>query len=54
MRTVRSSRRLSRGVSAPGWEGVCLLPEGCLLWGGIPACIEVDTPRVDRHTPVKT
>ena len=28
------------GVSAP--EGVC--SRGCLLWGGIPACTEADTP----------
>ena len=59
MRTVRSSERISRGVSAP-WGvsalgGVC--PGGCLLGGGIPACTEADTPTlapVDRQTPVKT
>ena len=37
--------------SGPGgvWSG-----GGCLVWGGIPACTEADTPPVDRHTLVKT
>ena len=42
----------SRGVSARDGSA----PGGgvSVLGGGIPACTEADTPRVDRHTPVKT
>ena len=44
-------------VSAPGriWSGGSA-PRGVSALGGcgIPACTEADTPRVHRHTPVKT
>ena len=52
MRTVRSSGRISGGVSSGG-GGVCS-GGGLLPWGGIPACTEAETPSVDRQTPVKT